>query len=330
MSNTEVTLQDVFKARQRISSVAVKTPLIFSPTLSERVGGSVYLKTENVQQTGSFKIRGAANKLLSLTNEEQARGVITVSSGNHGRALAYVSKRLGIKAVVCLSGRVPDNKVAAIQNLGARVEVQGDSYEDAEINAHRFKEKHGYTMVEPFDDPFVIAGQGTIALEVLDDLSQVDTILVPLSGGGLMAGIALALKSSNHQIHVIGVSMDRGPGMYHSLKAGKPVDIQEKDTLADALVGNIGLENNYTFRMVQGYVDDIVLVSEEEIAKAMYFTLESHRLVVEGGGAVGVAALLNEKASHLGKNIVVVLSGGNVSLPTFLEIAEKGVKSSVG
>jgi len=319
----DVTLHDVYKARQKIAAITIRTPLIRSPLLTELIGVSVYLKAENLQKTGSFKIRGSANKMLSLTDEEKSRGVITVSSGNHGRAVSYVAQRLGINAVVCLSERVPHNKVEAIESLGAEVVVHGTSYEEAEIHALQLQEERGLTLIDPFDDPLVIAGQGTIGLEVLEDLPEIDTAIVPLSGGGLMSGIALAMKSANPAIRTIGVSMDRAPVMYHSLKAGAPIEMEEEDTLADALVGNIGLNNKYTFRMVQKYVDDVVLVSEEAIAKAMTFALEKHHLVVEGGGAVGIAALLHQRASGLGRNAVVIVSGGNVSLPLLLKVMEK-------
>jgi len=289
--------------------------------LTDLVGASVYLKLESLQQTGSFKIRGAANKMLSLTDHEKARGVITVSSGNHGRAVSYIAKRLGINAVICMSCRVPSNKVEAIRSLGAEAAVHGNSYEEAEIHALQLQEERGLTLIDPFDDPRIIAGQGTTGLEVLEDLPEVDTILVPLSGGGLMSGIALVMKSASPAIRTIGVSMDRAPVMYHSLKAGKPITMEEEDTIADALVGNIGLNNKCTFRMVREYVDDVVLVSDEEIAEAMFFALEAHRLVVEGGGAVGIAALLHQRASGLGRNVVVVLSGSNTSLPLLLKVA---------
>ncbi len=323
MSNPNVTLHDVYKARQNIAATATRTPLIHSPQLTELLGSPVHLKAENLQQTGSFKIRGAANKMLNLTDKERARGVITISSGNHGRAVSYIAKRLGINAVICMSSRVPSNKVEAIRQLGAEVVLHGNSYTDAEIHAAQLQEERGLTLIDPFDDPLIIAGQGTAGLEVLEDLPGVDTILVPLSGGGLMSGIALVMKSASPAIRVIGVSMDRAPVMYHSLKAGKPVDMEEQDTIADALVGNIGLNNKYTFRLVQQYVDDAVLVSDEEIAGAMAFTLKTHRLVVEGGGAVGIAALLHRRAGNLGRNVVVVISGGNASLPSFLKIAQK-------
>ena len=323
MPNPNVTLHDVYQARQRIAAIAIRTPLIHSPQLTELVGSPVYLKAENLQQTGSFKIRGAANKMLSLTDDEKARGVITVSSGNHGRAVSYIVKRLGINAVICMSDRVPSSKVEAIRRLGAEVVARGHSYEEAETHALQLQEERGLTLISSFDEPLIIAGQGTIGLEVLEDLPEVDTILVPLSGGGLMSGIALAMKSASPAIRVIGVSMDRAPVMYHSLQAGKPIKMEEEDTIADALVGNIGLNNKYTFRMVQQYVDDVVLVSDEEIAEAMLFALEAHRLIVEGGAAVGIAALLHRRASDLGRNVVVVVSGSNASLPLLLKVAQK-------
>jgi len=323
MPTSGVTMLDIYLARQRIASIAKRTPLIHSPLLAERAGGSTYLKLESLQETGSFKIRGAANKMLGLTAKEKVRGVITVSSGNHGRAVAYVARQLGIQAVICMSTRVPSNKVDAIKRLGAEVVVHGNSYEDAEKHTLQLQEERGLTLIDPFDDPLVIAGQGTIGLEILEDLPEVNTVIVPLSGGGLMSGIALAMKSASPAIRVIGVSMDRAPVMHHSLKAGKPIKMEEEDTIADALVGNIGLNNKYTFRMVQKYVDDTILVSDEEIAASMAFALEQHHLVVEGGGAVGIAALLHQRASGLGRNVVVVVSGSNTSLPLLLKVAHK-------
>jgi threonine dehydratase len=323
MPDLGVTLHDIYRARQRISTVVTRTPVIRSSLLTEQVGASVYLKAESLQKTGSFKIRGATNKMLCLTTEEKARGVVTVSSGNHGRAVAYIAQQLGINAVICMSMRVPRNKLDAIKRLGAEVVVTGDSYEQAEIHALQLQEERRLTLIDPFDDPLVIAGQGTIGLELLEDIPEIDTVIVPLSGGGLISGIALALKSASPSIRVIGVTMDRAPVMYHSLRAGAPIEMTEEDTIADALVGNIGVNNKYTFRMVQEYVDDTVLVSDEEIATAMAFALEEHHLVVEGGGAVGIAALLHRRVNELGRNVVVVLSGSSVDLPLLLKVAEK-------
>lgn len=322
MPTRHVTVQDIYLARQRIAPLARRTPLIGSPLLTEQVGASVYLKLENLQETGSFKIRGAANKMLALTPEEKARGVVTVSTGNHGRAVSRVARRLGIKALICIPEGVPSNKVESIKELGAQIVVWGKTYDEAEEHAFRLEEERGLTMINPFDDPFVIAGQGTIGLELLEDLPEVNTVIVPVGGGGMISGIALAMKSANSANRVIGVSMDRAPVMYHSLKAGKPISMEEQETIADALVGGIGLDNQYTFRLTQEYVDDFVLVSDDEIAEAMAFALENHHLVVEGGGAVGVAALLHERVRELGRNVAVVLSGGNVDIPLLLKVAQ--------
>jgi threonine dehydratase len=276
-----------------------------------------------VQRTGAFKIRGAANKLRSLTEGECERGVITVSSGNHGRAVAHVAGELGVRAVVCMSTRVPPNKVAGIRRLGGEVVLHGESYDEAERHALWLQKQRRLTMIPPFDDPHIIAGQGTIGLELLEDLPAVDTVVVPLSGGGLLSGIALALKSADPSIRTVGVSMDRAPVMFHSLRAGYPIEMKEEETIADALVGGIGLNNRYTFRMIQEYVDQTLLVTEEEIADAMVFAFERQRLVVEGAGAVALAALLQGKVMGLRKNVVVILSGGNVEIPLLLEIAQQ-------
>jgi threonine dehydratase len=321
MRTLDVTMDDVYAARRRIAAVAVRTPLIASSLLTEAAVASVHLKAESLQKTGSFKIRGAANKILSLTAEQKDRGVITVSSGNHGLAVAYVARELGIHAVICMSARVPDNKVDAIKAFGGETVIHGDSYEEAEVHALGLARDRGLVMVPPFDDPLIIAGQGTIGLELLENFPEVDTVVVPLSGGGLISGIALAVKSAKPAIRVIGVSMDRAPVMYHSLKAGAPIDMPEEPTIADALVGNIGLNNRYTFRMVQEYVDEVVLVSEEEIAEAMAFALKRHNLVTEGGGAVGIAALQQQKLDKLGDNVAVVVTGSNVDLSLLQEIA---------
>jgi threonine dehydratase len=287
----------------------------------ESVGSEIVLKLEGLQVTGSFKIRGATNKVLSLNDDERKRGVIAVSSGNHGRAVAYVAQRYSIPAVICISETVPGNKVQAIQELGAEVVIDGKTYDEASEGAERLQIERGLTMVHPFDDPYVIAGQGTIGLELMEEFPEIDTVIVPLSGGGLLGGIALALKSINAKIQTIGVSMDRGPAMVESLEAGEIVEVIEEPSLADALVGGIGNNNAYTFELIQKYVDETVLVSEKEIAAAMTYALEKHQLVVEGGGAVGIAALLAGKVKNLRRKVAVVISGSNVSLSTLMEVA---------
>jgi threonine dehydratase len=337
MPTSDVTILDIYSARQAIASIARRTPVLHSPLLTECIGRpqsgevanpatssggeGVFLKLESLQVTGSFKIRGAANKMVNLTPEEKARGVVTGSSGNHGRAVAYVARQLGISAVICVSSQVPTNKADAIKRLGAELVMYGTSYDESVSHALQLAQERGLTMIDSFDDPFVIAGQGTIGLELLEELPEIDTVIVPLAGGGLLAGIALALKSASSAIRVVGVSMERAPVMYHSLRAGAPVKLEEEETIADALAGGLGDNNQYTFRMVQELVNDVVLVSEDAIAEAMILMLEKHHLVVEGAGAVGVAALLHRKVRELGRNVAVVLSGGNVEIPWLLEMA---------
>jgi threonine dehydratase len=305
------TLADVEAARARIATMVRRTPLV--PTAT--VEAPVLLKLESLQETGSFKLRGATNRLLTLDDEQRGRGVVAVSSGNHGRAVAKVAGDLGVEATICLSDRVPGNKREAIEALGAQVVVAGPTQDDADTEARRLVAEHGLTFVHPFDDPMVIAGQGTVGLEILDDAPETDTVIVPLSGGGLIGGIAAALKGADSSIRVIGVSQDRGPAMYLSLRAGHLVDVEEEDTLADALAGGLGPENHHSFEMCRDLVDETLLVTEEEIAAAMAALFRRDRLMVEGGGAVGVAALLAGKVASTASTVVVI-SGGNVAHQT--------------
>lgn len=317
-------LIDVYLAKRKIKKSIYRTPLVKSPGLREIVTAECYLKLENLQNTGSFKIRGATNKILSLSDDERKRGVIAVSSGNHGRAVASVAQKYNIPAVICISETVPRNKVQAIRELGAEIVIAGKSYDEASEGAEKLQVERGLTMIHPFDDPYVIAGQGTIGLELIEDLPEIDTAIVPLSGGGLLGGIALTLKSINPKIRTIGVSMDRGPAMFESLKAGRIMEVIEEPTLADALVGGIGKNNAYTLAIIQEFVDETVLVSEGEIAAGMTFALERHQLVLEGGGAVGIAAVLAGKVKEIGENTTIVISGANVDLPVLIEVAQKG------
>ena len=295
------------------------TPLIDSPVLSATAGVPVSLKAECLQETGSFKVRGAANALLALPADRRESGVVAVSSGNHGRAVAYVAKALGIRATICLSARVPPFKVEAIAALGARVVVGGPDQDDAEAAARQLVADEGVTLIHPFDDPLVIAGQGTIGLEVLDQRPDTRALVVPLSGGGLISGIAAAVHAADPGIAVFGVSQDRGPAMYDSLRAGRIVPVVEVDTLADALAGGLGEENRHTFEMCRSLLTDTVLVGERAIAEAMRLLHGEHGLRVEGGGAVGVAAVLSGVLSVAGPT-VIVLSGGNVGDEDFARV----------
>lgn len=315
------TLGHVEAAARRIAGVARSTPLAASPGLSGQLGVPVRLKAECLQETGSFKVRGAANALLSRDPGAVAGGVVAVSSGNHGRAVAYVARMLGIPATVCVSSRVPSNKIEAIEGLGAAVVVAGPDQDDADAAARRLVSEEGLSFIHPFDDPDVIAGQGTIGLEVLDAFPECGEIVVPLSGGGLISGIAIAAKARTTGIRVIGVSQDRGPAMHRSLEAGRLVDVVEEDTLADALAGGLGPENRHTFELCRELVDQTVLVSESEIARAMAFMHAEHGWRVEGGGAVGVAAILAGRVVPESATAVVV-SGGNVGDAAFRRALE--------
>ncbi|CAI8945912.1 putative threonine dehydratase [Pseudomonas sp. IT-196MI5] len=312
-------LNDIYLARQRIQSLVRCTPMEYSPSLSRRLGVPVFLKLESWQITGSFKLRGASNAVALLNAEQKARGVVAASTGNHGRALAYAASQQGVKATICLSHLVPGNKVQAIRDLGAEVRIVGQSQDDAQREAERIACEHGATLLPPFDHPAIIAGQGTLGLEILEQLPDVAQVLVPLSGGGLFAGVALALKSANPQIVTHGVSMQRGAAMHASLAAGRPVEVEELPTLADSLGGGIGLDNRYTFNMTRDTCDRLHLLSEASIANAIRHAYREERLVLEGAAAVGIAALLDGLIEQRGP-IVVVVSGRNVDIDQHLRV----------
>lgn len=318
-----VSIGDIEDARLRISLLAVRTPLKPSQTLSSRLGKQVYLKLETMQPTGAFKLRGAANAILSLSSAQRKLGVVTCSAGNHGRAVAYVTRHVGIPATVFLSSLVPANKVQAIRELGATVVVTGADFDEASAEAREFCADQGMTFVHAFDDREIVAGQGTIGLEILDDLPNVDTIIVPLSGGGLIAGIALAAKARKPSVHIIGVSMEHGAAMHESLKAGRPVSVKEEPTLADALAGGIELDNSVTFPLVRDLVDEVRLLSEAEIADAMVFALLEERIVLEGAGATPLALLLRDDGAVRGDNIVAVCTGDNVDMTKLLALVQE-------
>lgn len=320
MTGDGVTVADIRAARARIAPPVRHSPLLAAPSLSAVTGGQVYLKLETTQDTRAFKLRGAMNKLLSLSEDERRRGVVTASSGNHGRGIAYAARELGLRAVICVGSLVPRNKIDNMRALGAEVRVIGDSQDEAFVEVERLVAEEGMVPAHPFDDPQVIAGQGTIGLELLDDRPDLDTVIVPLSGGGLIGGIALALKANRPDVRVIGVSMERGAAMIESLRAGRPVAVAELPTLADALGGGIGLDNRWTFDLVRDLVDATLTVTEEQIARAMAHLFRAEQQVVEGAGAVGVAALLEGLVPEPGGTTAVVLSGANVDMDDFMAI----------
>jgi threonine dehydratase len=308
-----VTLQDIYRARRAIAGRIRRTPLVVSDSLSRIAGAPVHLKLEHQQITGSFKLRGATNAVLALTPEQQAKGVVGVSTGNHGRGLAYAARHADARCIICMSSLVPQNKVQGIEAQGAEVRIVGASQDEAQREVDRLVAEEGMTMLPPFDHADVIAGQGTIGLELLEDLPGLETVVVPVSGGGLIAGIARAIKSANPRARVIGVTMAAGAAMYESQKAGRPVEIEETASLADSLGGGIGADNRYTFAMVRELVDDLLLVGEDQIADAIRHAYWREQQIIEGSGAVGIAALRAGLVARPGV-CAVVLTGANIDM----------------
>jgi threonine dehydratase len=311
-----VTVTDIIAAGARIRPHIRHTPIKADPVLR-----GVVLKQEYHQTTGAFKLRGATNAVLSLSGQAGTRGVVTASTGNHGRALAHAARAAGLRAVVCLSHLVPANKVQAVRDLGAEVRIIGQSQDDAMVEVARIVAEEGLTEVPPFDHPAVVAGQGTLGLEILSDCPDVSTVLVPLSGGGLAAGVAAAITARAPRCRVIGISMERGAAMAASLRAGHPVDVTELPTLADSLGGGIGLGNAVTFAMCRALLDDVVLVSENAIAAAMRHIHTATGEAVEGAAAVGHAAILAGQLEAR-PGTVCILSGRNVAPETFARVLE--------
>lgn len=314
------TLADVEAAARTLEGISLRTPLLPSPVLSARGGHPVWLKLETLQPVGAFKLRGAANAISRLAPEQRRRGVGCCSTGNHGRAVAYAAAKAGLAATICLSSLVPDTKVRPIEALGATVRRIGDSQDAAQAEVSRLAESEGLADIPPFDHPDVIAGQGTIALELLEQQPDLACIVVPLSGGGLISGIAIAAKALKPAIRIIGVSMARGAAMHASLAAGQPVEVRELPTLADSLGGGIGLDNRWTFAICRDLVDEVVLLTEAEIYRGMRALFLDHRLVTEGAGAVGPAALLAGKLKLDGPTAMII-SGQNVDPDQFLAVA---------
>ncbi len=313
-----ISLNRIKEAHKKILPYINYTPLINSDFLSQN--RKVKLKLESLQKTGSFKLRGALNKLLSLSEEQKKMGVIAVSTGNHGKGVAYASSLLGIKSTIYMSSMVPQYRKDAIEALGAEVKIVGKNSDEADLFAKNISKKEKVTLIHPFDDEDIISGQGTIGLEMIKDFPEVDTVIIPTSGGGLIGGIALSLKLQNPNIKVIGVSMKRGPSMYESLKLGKPVDVEELETLADCLGGSIGLDNKYTFNIVKKTIYDFILVDEDKIAEGIKLNFLEHKLVTEGAAATSIMVTKDNLSSHLGKNIICLICGGNIESKLFTKL----------
>ena len=319
MSVEKITLDKIETARKNIASTIHPTPIIESTSLSKICGTPIFLKLEHQQLTGSFKLRGATNAILNLNKHQKSRGVVGLSTGNHGRGLAYSARLNGIKCIICMSSLVPKNKIDGIKAQGAEVRIIGKNQDNAQEEVDRLVREENMTLIPPFDHPDIIAGQGTLGLEINQVLPELKNALVPLSGGGLISGVAKAIKSKNPKCKIIGVSMERGAAMYECQKAGKPIFVEEEKTLADALGGGIGLDNEYTFKMTRDLVDDIILVSESEIASGVKHAYWQEKQIVEGSGAVAIAALISKK--FLPKGLTVALMcGSNIDLSTHYKI----------
>lgn len=330
MSNTThltVSLEDIKEARLAIENRIIKTPLTYSTTLSERFDCNVYLKLENLQLTGAYKIRGALNRLSKLTKEERDKGVIASSAGNHAQGVALAAKQLGIKATIVMPESTPLAKVQGTKKFGAEVILFGNFYDDAYQKALEIQRESGQVFIHPFNDKDIIAGQGTIGLEIIEELPSVDLVVVPIGGGGLISGISTAIKENKSECKVIGVEAEQMPAMKTSIEKGSITTIDKKKTIADGIAVTTVLNN--TFSAVQNYVDDIVTVKETEISHAIVTLLEYEKVLTEGAGAATVAGLLYDRFKDIkGKTIALVVSGGNIDLNILDRIIERGLITS--
>ncbi len=311
-------MPDILAARAVLRGRADATPLVPSAFLTDRLGHEVLLKLEIAQPMGAFKLRGAMNAVMALPKD--VTGVTCCSTGNHGRAVAYAARERGLRAVICMSSLVPEAKIAGIRTLGGEVRIEGQSQDDAQTLCTRLCDTEGLTEIPPFDDPKVIAGQGTIGLEMLEARPDLDMLLVPLSGGGLAAGVAQAARALNPRIRIIGITMDRGAAMFQSLAAGHPVAVEEVASLADSLGGGIGAANRYTFEMCRELLDTTLLVSEAEIYRAMQALFFEDRIVAEGGSVVGIAAALAGKLPEPRGPLATIITGRNLDMTLFTRV----------
>jgi threonine dehydratase len=318
-----ITLCDIQAASRRIRGSIYLSPCARSETFSESTGNTVYLKLDNLQRTGSFKERGALNKLLLLSAGEREQGVIAASAGNHAQGVAYHAGKLGIRAQICMPLTTPLIKVSATRSYGADVVLHGANYDEAYEEALRRSQAEGLTFVHAFDDDAVIAGQGSIGLELIEQHPDLEAVVVPIGGGGLVGGIACALKESNHKIQVLGVQPSRLPSMKVAVAEGKPVTLVAASTIADGIA--VRRSGDRTLPLVQRYVDDIATVEEEEIANAILLLLEREKTLAEGAGAAGVAALVNRKLALVGKKVAVLVCGGNIDVTLLSRIIERGL-----
>jgi threonine dehydratase len=318
-----ITFSDIVQARKRIGSQVYLSPCAYSETISRMAGNRVFFKLENLQMTGSFKERGALNRLLTLTKDEAKRGIIAASAGNHGMALAFHSQRLGIPSTIVMPAHAPLVKASWVQRYGARTRMHGMDYDSAFDEAERMSREEKLVFVHAFDDPWVVAGQGTLGMELYEQNPELDAVVVPVGGGGLIAGVALALKELGPGIRVIGVQTEQVPAMRAALDKGEIVCLPTATTIADGIA--VRAVGEIPFQIVKKYVDEMVTVSEGEIANAVLLLLEIEKTVTEGAAAAPLAALLNRKIAINGKNVALIVSGGNIDVNLISRIIEKGL-----
>jgi len=316
-------LEKLYEAQNQLKEVLLKTPLIYSPGFSEEYHNQVFIKPENLQKTGAFKIRGAYNKISHLTEEEKSKGLICSSAGNHAQGVAFAAKELGVKATIVMPKTTPLIKVEATKKYGAEVVLHGDVYDDAYSEAKRLEKKHGYVFVHPFDDLDIIYGQGTIGLEIIEELEDVDYVLVPVGGGGLISGIAMAIKESNPNIKVIGIEPRGAMAMKQSLRMNERVCLNKVDTIADGVA--VKEPGVLTYELIKKYVDDIIIVDDYDLMDAFLMLVEKHKLVAENAGLLALAGL--KKLDVKNKKVVSLLSGGNIDVVTISSLISKGLVS---
>ncbi len=319
-----LTIDNVYRAQRALKGVARKTDVLYAPKLCE--GTELYLKTENLQITGSFKVRGAYYKMTCLSDEEKARGVIACSAGNHAQGVALAAQKNGIKSVICLPDGAPISKVEATKSYGAEVCLVEGVYDDAYQRALQLRDEKGYTFIHPFNDEDVIAGQGTIGLELIEQLNDLDAVLVPIGGGGLISGIAYTIKTINPHVKVYGVQAKGAPSMKNAVEHGEMEALQSVSTIADGIA--VKQPGDLTYEICKKYVDEIVTVSDDEISAAILALMEQHKLVTEGAGAVTVAAAMFHKVDLKGKKAVCVLSGGNIDVTILSRVIKRGLLMS--
>jgi threonine dehydratase len=322
-NDRNISLADVVAARERLRGSIYYSPCPHSQMLSALTGQQIYLKLENLQMTGSFKERGALNRIAMLTPEQAARGVVAASAGNHAQGVAYHATKRGIRALIVMPLATPLVKVTATRGFGAEVVLHGANYDEACVEATRLCEAEGMTFIHPFDDPIVMAGQGTIGLELLEQVPQLEAVVVPIGGGGLIGGIACAIKESRPDIRVLGVQTSRLPSMSVAMEQRHPVTLEPSTTIADGIA--VRRAGDVTFPVVDKYVDEIVTVDEDEIAAAILVLLEREKTLAEGAGATALAVLLQEKTSLQGRHTAVLVSGGNIDVTLLSRIIERGL-----